>query len=117
MGVKLYVGNLGREAKSEEIARLFAPYGTVKWAEVAVDPQSGACKGFAFVQMTTPQEARMAIAALNGRGHEGKMLKVSESKPKGRGGGGGPKPRPGGPQGRRRFGPRRDGYRGGGPRR
>jgi RNA recognition motif-containing protein len=53
MGIKLFVGNLGRTTTSEQLREMFSPYGTVKWADVALDGQSGACRGFRFVQMGT----------------------------------------------------------------
>ena len=119
---KLYVGNLSENTKGADLQKLFAPYGTVKWADIAVDA-AGKSKGFGFVQMDDEMEARRAVAALNGRGFEGQMLKVSESTPqKKRPKGGGPRTRgssaQGGPGGRGRGGPSRGGPRrgyGGGP--
>ena len=80
---KLYVGNLSEKTTGPELERLFAPYGKVKWADVAVDPATKKPKGFGFVQMDSEDEAKRAVAALNGKGHEGQLLKVSQSaKPK-----------------------------------
>jgi RNA recognition motif-containing protein len=84
MGGKLFVGNLGLKATSLDLERLFASAGTVKWADIAKDPKTGRPRGFGFVEMGSGEEARRAVIAMNGRAHQGKFLKVSESKPKGK---------------------------------
>jgi len=45
------------------------------------DRDSGRSKGFAFVEMSTPEEAQKAIAALDGTQMDGRALKVNEAKP------------------------------------
>jgi len=101
MGCKIYVGNLGEGTRGPDLQRLFAAHGTVKWADVATDPASGASRGFGFVMMGSEQEAQRAVAALNGSGHEGKLLKVGPARPKGAAAGRGRGPaRPGRPTGR-----------------
>lgn len=114
MGGKLYVGNLGEDAKGSQLQELFAIHGAVKWADVAVDPASGRCKGFGFVQMVSVEDARKAIAALDNRQFEGRLLKVSEARPKGAAHRPPKNTRPGGP---RPLGQRPPGHRHGGPRR
>ena len=71
---------------------------------------TGRSRGFAFVEMSTPEEAAAAIEQMNGREVGGRALKVNEAKPReNRGGGGG---------GGRGFGGNRGGggYGGGGNR-
>src|ERR1700683_788497 len=92
MGSKLYVGNLSYNVASSDLEQLFSPHGTVQSAEVIADRESGRSKGFGFVQMGSDQEAAAAIAALNGKEHEGRALTVNEARPREerpRGGGGG----------------------------
>ena len=90
MGKKLYVGNLGYDVSSSDLGVLFAPYGTVESAEVINDRETGRSKGFGFVEMGSDQEAQAAIAAMNGKDHGGRALKVNEAKPReNRSGGGG----------------------------
>ncbi len=93
MGKKLYVGNLGYTVSSAELEQLFAPYGTVESAQVIPARDTGRSKGFGFVEMSSDEEARKAIAALNGQDHGGRALTVNEAKPRenrsGGGGGGG----------------------------
>jgi RNA recognition motif-containing protein len=90
MGKKLYVGNLGYSVTSTELQALFTPHGNVQSAQVIEDRDAGRSKGFGFVEMGSDEEARNAIAALNGQIHGERALTVSEAKPReNRSGGGG----------------------------
>lgn len=89
MGNKLYVGNLGYDVNDADLTQLFSQHGTVGSANVIMDRASGRSKGFGFVEMSTDDEAKAAIAALNGVEHSGRELKVNEAKPRTEGGGGG----------------------------
>ena len=92
MGSKLYVGNLSYNVGSSDLEQLFGQHGTVQSAEVISDRETGRSKGFGFVQMGSDGEAQAAIAALNGKEHDGRALTVNEAKPREdrpRGGGGG----------------------------
>ena len=90
MGKKLYVGNLGYGVGSSDLEQLFAAFGTVRSAEVIADRDSGRSKGFAFVEMSTDQEAQAAIQGLNGQERDGRAMAVNEARPReDRGGGGG----------------------------
>lgn len=91
MGKKLYVGNLGYNVTSADLEQLFAAHGSVQSAQVIEDRDTRRSKGFGFIEMSTDEEARNAIAALNGRDHDGRALTVNEAKPRENrvGGGGG----------------------------
>jgi len=89
MGNKLYVGNLGYSATDADLMQLFSAHGTVQSAQVINDRDTGRSKGFGFVEMNSSAEAEAAIAALNGKEHDGRALKVNEAKPKTSSGGGG----------------------------
>lgn len=89
MGRKLYVGNLGYDVSSSDLEQLFASHGTVDSASVIADRDTGRSKGFGFVEMSSNEEAEAAIAALNGKDHGGRALKVNEAQPRPSGGGGG----------------------------
>ena len=89
MGNKLYVGNLGYSATDADLQQLFGAYGTVQSAQVINDRDTGRSKGFGFVEMNSSAEAEAAIAALNGKEHDGRALKVNEAKPKTSSGGSG----------------------------
>ena len=90
MGTKLYVGNLSFRTTSEELRDAFSACGTVESASVIEDRDTGRSRGFAFVEMATPEEAAAAIEQFNGKDFGGRNLTVNEAKPRtDRGGGGG----------------------------
>src|SRR5437868_15077419 len=105
MGKKLYVGNLTYGVTDSTLEQMFAPHGTVQSAQVIMDRDTGRSKGFGFVEMSSDQEAKAAIAAMSGKEVDGRALTVNEARPKpeggrgGRGGGGGG----GGYGGRQRY--------------
>ena len=90
---KLYVGNLAFQTTSQDLQELFGQAGTVESASVIEDRDTGQSKGFAFVEMSTEEEAAAAIEQFNGKEVAGRALKVNEARPKenrsGGGGGGG----------------------------
>ena len=96
MGSKIYVGGLPYAATESQLTTLFATHGTVESARVITDKFTGQSRGFGFVEMSTPEEAKAAITALNGSQMDGRPLTVNEAKPQeprtgggGRGGFGG----------------------------
>ena len=90
MSKKLYVGNLAFQTTSQDLQALFAQAGTVESASVIEDRDTGQSKGFAFVEMSTEEEAAAAIEQFNGKDVAGRTLKVNEARPReNRGGGGG----------------------------
>jgi cold-inducible RNA-binding protein len=94
MSRKLYVGNLPYETGETELQELFARAGTVETVKVMRDMATGRARGFAFVEMSTDEEAQKAISELNEFQLGGRGLTVNEARPKpvgagGFGGGGG----------------------------
>ena len=90
MSTKLYVGNLAFQTTSQELQELFTQAGTVESASVVEDRDTGRSRGFAFIEMSTQDEANSAIEQFNGKEVGGRALKVNEAKPReNRGGGGG----------------------------
>ena len=105
MESRLYVGNLPFSARDEALQELFAQAGNVVSASVITDRASGRSKGYAFVEMSNPEEAEKAIQMFNGYSLGGRDLRVSaarprEERPRGSGGG---RDRRGGGGGQRRY--------------
>jgi len=117
MGKKLYVGNLGFSVSDSDLQQLFSEHGNIISAQVIIDRTTGQSKGFGFVEMESDGAAQAAIAALDGKEHGGRALKVNEARPKESrpGGGGGGRGGYGGGGGGGGGG--RGGYGGGGGRR
>jgi cold-inducible RNA-binding protein len=95
--MKIYVGNLPFTTGEDQLRELFSPYGSPSSVTVVTDRMSGRSRGFGFVEIDDPEQAKAAIAALNGKDMGGRALTVNEARPQGeRGGGGGRGPRGGG---------------------
>lgn len=99
MNSKLYVGNMSFKTGEGELRDAFTQFGTVTDLYIAMDKMTGRPRGFAFVTMGTPEEAKLAIEKMNGTDLDGRQLTVNEAKPKEEMGGGG--------GGGRNFGPDR----------
>jgi cold-inducible RNA-binding protein len=97
VGTRIYVGNLPYSADNTQLSQLFTPFGDVVDARVVMDRTTGQSKGFGFVEMSTEEAARNAIASLNGTMMGNRTLRLDEAaeRPSGaRGGGyGGDRPR------------------------
>ncbi len=81
MAMKLYVGGLAYSVTEKELETVFAEYGTVTSAAVIKDRDSGQSKGFGFVEMSDDNEAKAAMAALNGKEIGGRSIVVNEARP------------------------------------
>lgn len=81
MTKKLYVGGLSYDTSDNSLETLFTQYGIVDSARVIIDRDSGASKGFGFVEMSNDSEANNAITALNGTNFEGRTITVNEARP------------------------------------
>jgi cold-inducible RNA-binding protein len=115
---KLYVGNMSFKTSEDELRSAFSQFGTVSDVYVAMDKMTGRPRGFAFVTMGTPEEAKLAAEKLNGVDLGGRALTVNEARPKEEGagrsfGGGGGGRGFGGGERRGGFGGGRGGDRGG----
>lgn len=106
MARRLYVGNLPFSAGEAELQELFGQAGAVDSVKIMRDMATGRARGFAFVEMSTDEEAQNAITTLDGTQVGGRNLTVNEARPKASSGGGGGFGGGGGGQGRRRREPR-----------
>lgn len=82
MSRRLYVGNLPYETGETELQELFAQAGTVESVKVMRDMATGRARGFAFVEMSTDEEAQKAITSLHEHQINGRGLTVNEARPK-----------------------------------
>ena len=82
MSTKLFVGNLSFNTTENELQEAFAAHGTVVEANLMMDRMSGRSRGFAFITMSTPEEAQKAIAAMNGAKLADRTLTVNIARPK-----------------------------------
>ena len=82
MSNKLFVGNLSFNTTENDLQEAFAAHGTVVEANLMMDRLSGRSRGFAFVTMSTPEEAQKAIQALHGASLDNRALTVNIARPK-----------------------------------
>jgi cold-inducible RNA-binding protein len=90
--MNIYVGNLSYNTTETDLREAFSPFGAVDSARIITDKFSGQAKGFGFVEMSNPAEAKAAITGLDGKDLNGRSIKVNEAQPKNdnrTGGGGG----------------------------
>ena len=78
---KVFVGNLPYSTTDEELSAHFSAAGAVKSARVITDKMTGRSRGFAFVEMGSPEETQAAIDMWDGKEFEGRTLKVNEARP------------------------------------
>ena len=90
MGARVYVGNLPYTTDEAQLRALFETNGRkVKEVRIVMDRETGRPRGFAFVEMTTSEEAQGVINELNGAQFGGRTLTVNEAREREGGGGGG----------------------------
>jgi RNA recognition motif-containing protein len=80
--MNVYVGNLPFTFTSDDLDRLFAPFGSVTSAQVITDRDTGRSRGFGFVEMGDDDAARKAISELNDSDVDGRRLTVNEARPR-----------------------------------
>jgi len=90
MNTKLYVGNIPFATTAQDLQDLFSQAGGVAAVDLIFDKFTGRSRGFAFVTMTTGEDAQKAIEKLHGHAMEGRNITVNEARPmEQRSGGGG----------------------------
>ena len=92
MGTKLYVGNLSYNTNEASLREAFGANGReVASVAIIMDRETGRSRGFAFVEMATPEAAQQAMQELDGQDLDGRMLRINEARERearGPGGGG-----------------------------
>lgn len=81
MAQKLFVGSLAWSATDDDLAQFFAQVGTVVSAKVIIDRDTNRSKGFGFVEMSSDDEAKAAVAQLDGKDLAGRPVAISEARP------------------------------------
>lgn len=79
---KLFVGGLSYNTTSDGLKEYFADTGNVLSANVITDRETGRSRGFGFVEMATPEEAKVAMDKKNNTELDGRTVFVKEAHPK-----------------------------------
>ena len=80
--MKVYLGNLPKQMTSAQLNDLALPFGALQSATVVTERTTGESRGFGFVEFNNADDAKKAIAGLDGKNVDGSVLKVNEAKPK-----------------------------------
>ena len=93
---RLFVGNLPYQTMDNDLQEYFAAAGVVTSVNVMLDKFTGKSRGFAFVEMSTAEEANKAVEMFHNKEFQGRQLTVNVARPRedrpprsGGGGGGG----------------------------
>lgn len=73
MSIKLFIGGFPLDMDEIGLAQLIAPHGNIEVMKIVRDRRTGVCKGYAFVEMATSDDAARVSAALDGE-HLGDRL-------------------------------------------
>jgi len=74
------VGNLSYETSQAGLRTLFERHGAVASVPLMFNRASGRSRGFAFVEMGTPEEAQAAKSAVDGAQLGGRSLTVDNAR-------------------------------------
>lgn len=82
MSNKLFVGNLSFNTTENDLQDAFAVFGTITEASLMIDRMTSRSRGFAFITMSTPEEAQKAIDGMNGKEMDGRAITVNIARPR-----------------------------------
>jgi len=71
---------MSRQTTEKDLRDLFEPFGPVQSCVVVNDDETGLSKGFGFIEMPKPGDAKAAMLQLNGRELDGETIRVKRSK-------------------------------------
>ncbi|MDH3401832.1 MAG: RNA-binding protein [Chromatiales bacterium] len=80
--MKLLIRNLDRSTTEEELKDLFSDYGVVQSCNLVLDKITGESKGFAFVEMPRPGDAKAAMKNLNNKTVANNKIRVKKAEEK-----------------------------------
>lgn len=81
--MKLLIRNLDRSTTEAELKDLFEEFGTVQSCNIVMDADSGASKGFGFVEMPKIGEAKAAMKNINNKLIGNSQVRVKKAEEKG----------------------------------
>jgi RNA recognition motif-containing protein len=80
--MKILVRNLARSTTEAELLAMFEAFGTVQSCTLVLDKETGNSKGFGFVEMPKPGEAKVAMKNLNFTDVGGNKIRVKKAEQK-----------------------------------
>ena len=77
--MKLLVRNLATSTSQSALEKLFSAHGTLQSCIIVLDQETGKSKGFGFVEMPNPGQAKAAMISLNGSKLHGSIIRVKRT--------------------------------------
>jgi RNA recognition motif-containing protein len=74
--MNILIRNLSRKITESDLREMFSPFGEISSLNLVMDEKTNLSKGFGFVEMDDPKEAKSAIQALNGKKIDGEKIRV-----------------------------------------
>jgi len=78
--MRLLVRNMSRKTREDALRDLFEQFGAVQSCVIVKDDKTGGAKGFGFVEMPKPGDAKAAVYQLNGYELDGANIRVKRAK-------------------------------------
>ena len=79
---RLFVGNLSYQTMEQDLQDYFAQAGNVTSVNLMMDKFTGKSRGFAFVELSSSDEATKAVEMFHGKELQGRPLTVNIAKPR-----------------------------------
>ena len=80
--MKLLIRNIARNVTEAQLQSLFEAYGNIQSCCIVLDNKTGVSKGFGFIEMPKPGEAKAAMKNLNNQELEGSKIRVKKAQTK-----------------------------------
>ncbi len=77
--MKLLIRNLARTTTEAELRAIFERHGVVQSCTLVLDAKTRSSKGFGFVEMPKPGDAKAAMKVLNGMDLDGRRIRVKKA--------------------------------------
>lgn len=79
---RLFVGNLSYQTVENDLQDFFSAAGNVTSVNLMMDKFTGKSRGFAFVELASPDEANKAVEMFHGKELQGRALTVNIARPR-----------------------------------
>ncbi|HEY3403407.1 MAG TPA: RNA-binding protein [Ohtaekwangia sp.] len=80
--MNIFVAKLNFKTRKEDLEAAFAKYGQVTSTKIVRDKETGRSKGYGFIEMPNDDEANNAIAGLNEKELDERVIVVKPANPK-----------------------------------
>jgi len=77
--MKIFIANVPHKLEELELKKMLMQFGQVAAVTLLTDKETGKRKGFGFIEMPVPDQAKAAITALNEKEIYGRKIALSEA--------------------------------------